>query len=316
MVEMRCLKIAVALFLLRTVATCGGPAPLVQPVTNPGMASVLASTRNGALAAGRLIGAAVPQQTLEDIAVIDASVLETPLDAAEQAAARDTIAAQYRENTKDFMQSRDFEHQIAQALLRGSPAEQMQARTIVWLGWLAAARNSPLPARWVATVKRHNSPVAAADGIVVTNRQLDALFVSNDWVAQAANLPLSTPQSRAAFASELATRFASMPQVERQQLAVADLRWDALRGVLNFGLKDKAVEIVHMNVRGPDDVPKGARHLEDAALQFEIGLVQFNKQMAAQTIAIMGGVADGAVAESINRAQDRFEGKFDVPHRH
>jgi hypothetical protein len=29
------------------------------------------------------------------------------------------------------------------------------------------------------------------------------------------------------------------------------------------------------------------RHLEDAALQFEIGLVQFNKQMAAQTIAIV-----------------------------
>jgi hypothetical protein len=39
---------------------------------------------------------------------------------------------------------------------------------------------------WVATVSRHDVPLISADGVVVTNRQIDALFVSNDWVAKAA----------------------------------------------------------------------------------------------------------------------------------
>jgi len=191
----------------------------------------------------------------------------------------------------------------------------MQARTIAWLGWLGAKQSSPLAARWVATVQRHNSPVAAMGGLAVTNRQLDALFVSNDWVAQAANLPLSTEESRAAFIRELPARFATMTQAERLQLALADLRWDALRGVIGLGLQSKAVEIVHQNVHGSHDVAMGARHLENAALQFALGMAQFNKQMMARTIAIMGGVGQGAVAESMNMAQDRFEGKFDAnPH--
>jgi hypothetical protein len=49
---------------------------------------------------------------------------------------------------------------------------------------------------------------------------------------------------------------------------------------------------------GPNDVAMGARHLGNAALQFELGVAQFNKQMAARTIAFIGGVGQGAVAES------------------
>jgi hypothetical protein len=192
----------------------------------------------------------------------------------------------------------------------------MQARTIVWLGWVAAAQGNLLTARWVATVKRHDVPVVTQSGLTVTNRQLDAMFVSNDWVAKAANLPLSTPETRAAFTRELPARFSAMTQAERQQLALADLRWDALRGVLGFGLQDKAVEIVHQNVHGSNDVPMGARHLENASLEFEQGMAQFNKQMWGRTLAIMGGVGQGAVAESMNMAQDRFEGKFDATPHH
>jgi len=296
----------------------GSDTPLVHAVSAPEMANVLASTRNASLAAEKMVGAsgAAVAQGFEDIAVIDASVLETPLDASEQAVARDTIATQYRQNPQGFMKALELERRIAQILLHGSADEQMQARTIVWIGWINTAQSSPLAARWVATVKRHDLPIAAAGGVVVTNRQLDALFVSNDWVAQAASLSVSTPESRAAFARTVAVRFASMTQVERLQLALADLRWDALREVLNFGLKDKAVQIARQNVHGPNDIAMGARHLENAALQFEQGLAQFNKQMAARTIAIMGGVGEGAVAESMNMAQDRFEGKFDATPHH
>jgi hypothetical protein len=295
--------------------------PVVQSVSNPQKASVLASTRNASLAAAKLVGAGaagspLTMQGFEDIAIIDASVLETPLNANEQAEGRDTIATQYRQNPQGFLKSLEIEHKLAEVLLHGSATEQTQARTIAWLGWLGARQSSPLAARWVATVQRHNSPVATAGGLAVTNRQLDAMFVSNDWVAQAANLPLITEESRAAFTRALPARFSAMTQAERLQLALADLRWDALRGVIGFGLQAKAVEIVHQNVHGPNDVAMGARHLENAALQFEIGMAQFNKQMQAQTIAIMGGVGQGAVAESMNMAQDRFEGKFDANRRH
>jgi hypothetical protein len=292
--------------------------PLVHPVSSTEMTNVLASTRNASLAAQHMVGAsgAAVVQGFEDIAVIDACVLETPLDVSDQAVARDTIATQYRQNHEGFMKSLEFEHRIAQLLLHGSPNEQMQARTIAWMGWINTAQNSPLAARWVATVKRHDLPIVTANGIVVTNRQLDALFVSNDWVAQAAKLPVSTPVSRAGFAWTLPNRFASMTQVEQMQIALADLRWDALLEVINFGLKDKAIEIVQQNVHKSNDIAMGARHLENAALRFEQGLAQLNRQMAARTLAIMGGVGQGAVAESMNMAQDRFEGKFDATPHH
>jgi hypothetical protein len=283
--------------------------------------NVLASTRNAALAAAKLVGAGSPGnpltlQDFEDIAVIDASVLDTPLDANEQAEGRDTIAGQYRQNPQAFVKNLEIEHKLAGVLLHGSATEQMQARTIAWLGWLGAAQSSPVAARWVATVKRHNLPIASVSGIAVTNRQLDAMFVSNDWVAQAANLPLSTQESRAAFRQQLPARFAAMSQAERLQLALADVRWDALRGVIGFGLQARAVEIVHQNVHSAKDVPLGARYLENSAIQFDQGMAQFNKQMAARTIAIMGGVGQGAVAESMNMAQNRFEGKFDATPHH
>ena len=316
------LGVVMTLFLAADRAgALNAAAPVVQSVSDAQKASVLASTRNATLAAWKLVGAEaagspLTMQDFEDIAIIDASVLETPLDANEQAEGRDTIATQYRQNPKGFMQSLEFERKLAQVLAHGSATEQMQARTIAWLGWLGARQSSPLAARWVATVKRHNSPVAAAGELAVTNRQLDAMFVSNDWVARAANLPVSTQESRAAFTRELPARFATMTQSERLQLALADIRWSALRGVIGFGLQAKAVEIVHQNVHGSADIAMGARHLENAALEFEQGMAQFNKQMWGRTIAIMGGVGEGAVAESMNMAQDRFEGKFDATPHH
>jgi hypothetical protein len=311
------LSFGVALFFVVQHAFCATPfLSRVPSVSDPQMASVLSSTRQPALAAARQLGAVDYQQGFEDIAVIDASVLEIPLDVSEQEAARDTLVTQYRRNPQAFIKGLEIEHQLAQILLRGTPTQQMQARTIAWLGWVDSAPDSPLTMRWVATVRRHDFPIVSANRVVVTNRQIDALFVSNDWVAKVSNFPQSTLESRAAFTQSLPGKFSSLPQVERQQLAVADLRWDALRGVLNFGLQDKAISIAHINVHGPADVGKAARHLEDAALEFDRGVQQFNKQVSDRAMALMGGVGDGAVAESMNMAQDRFEGKFDATPHH
>jgi hypothetical protein len=205
------LAMVAAWFVQAESAQALNSAPPVVPSTSDAQtSSVLASTRNASLAAAKLVGAGtagspLTLQDFEEIAVIDASVLDTPLDANEQAEGRDTIATQYRQNPTAFVKS--------------------------------------------------------------------------------------------------------------LEIALADLRWDALRGVIGFGLQAKAVEIMHQNVHSSKDIPMGARHLENAAIQFDQGLAQFNKQMAARTIAIMGGVGQGAVVESMNMAQDRFEGKFDAnPH--
>jgi hypothetical protein len=91
------LGVIVTSFLMAQRAEAFGSAvPVVQPVSNPQMASVLASTRNASQAAAKLLGAGaagspLTMQDFDDIAVIDASVLETPLDANEQAEGRDTI---------------------------------------------------------------------------------------------------------------------------------------------------------------------------------------------------------------------------------
>src|SRR5271168_245162 len=79
-----------ALFLTtECLVASGSNVPMVRPVSDPQMAAVLASTRNASMAAARLVGVGAKgspadTQVFDDIAVIDASVLETPLDTAEQ----------------------------------------------------------------------------------------------------------------------------------------------------------------------------------------------------------------------------------------
>jgi hypothetical protein len=310
------------LLLIPQIARANPPsAPAPLAVSDPRMAEVLASTRNASLAAAKLLGAGVTgspltSQIFEDIAVVDAALLESPLTPSEQAAGRDNIVAQCRANPEAFSKAADPTHKVAEILLHGSPSEQMQARTVLWLGWLQSASGHAGASNWVATVRRHNTPIVSANNLTVTNRQLDAIFVSDDWVAKAAHQPLSTPASRAAFAQSLPSRFASLPPVEQHQLALADVRWDAFEAVLEFGLQQKAVQIAQQNVRAPGDVSGAARYLEDSSIQFIQGLNQFNQQMWSRTLAIMGGTAQGSVAESINMAQNRFEGKFDAEPHH
>src|SRR5277367_3472704 len=144
------LGLVVAWFVLAESAQpLNSAPPLVPSISDAQTASVLANTRNASLAAGKLAGAGtagspLTVQDFEEIAVIDASVLDTPLDANEQAEGRDTIAAQYRQNPTAFVKSLEIEHKLAGVLLHGSPTEQLQARTIAWLGWLGAAQSSPL----------------------------------------------------------------------------------------------------------------------------------------------------------------------------
>jgi hypothetical protein len=227
---------------------------------------------------------------IQDILVMDGSVLETPLNPTEQEEGRKRILNQFQVNPEAFCAGLPLQRKYAEIMRHGSASERTKLGVDLWNGWLAGATYDPLTADWVAVVKRHNPPIVGAAGLVVSRRQIDAMFASNDWVAQAANLPTSTPESRAAFVKGRSAKFASTPQAQKEQLAAADLRWLALRyQILGFSdLCTKAVGYVHQQVHGTGDVAAEARSLQDSALKFQ-ALREKNGQGWNQIIAGQAG---------------------------
>ena len=96
------------------------------------------------------------------------------------------------------------------------------------------------------------------------------MFTSNDWVARAANLPVSTPDSRAAVVRDLKTKFASLPAEQKEWYAEGDLRWWALQDPIlsSSDLRAKAVRLVQQAVHGPGEFPTEARALGNEGIKF------------------------------------------------
>jgi hypothetical protein len=180
-------------------------------------------------------------------------------------------------------------------------------RTVLWSHWIGAA-SDPATAVWLAMVKRHSPSIVVSGNLVVTHRQLDAMFASDDWVAQAAGLPTSTPATRAAYAAALPAKFAAMPLVEKQRFALADQRWAALLSPIldHSDLRAKAVSIVHQNVHGPADVATQARSLENDGIEFHVEIAQFMQHMAQVSGVGYQGTTN---ANAINFASRKFLGE-------
>jgi hypothetical protein len=247
------------------------------------------------------------EQNLEDIRTVDACVLDSPLNPAEEQDASENILGQFRSNPEAFVRSMPDTHRYAEILRHGSQTERLMLSSVLWGRWMGAT-GDPSVAIWVAMVKRHSPPVARDGNLLVTNRQLTAMFASNDWVAQAAGLPTSTPESRAAYAKKLAVGFASMSPQEKQQLAFADQRWVALQSPIldHTDLRAKAISLAKQHVHGPGDVAPEARSLENDGLEFHAEMQQFAEHMAQ-----IGGVGylGKTQADGINFATRKFMGQ-------
>jgi hypothetical protein len=235
---------------------------------------------------------------LQDILLMDSAVLETPLNATEQQQGRERILKQFHQNPEAFCKGLPVERQAAEIMRRGTAAERLELGVKLWIRWLDAAGRDPATAEWIAVVKRHNPPIASADGLTVTKRQLDAMFLSNDWVARQANLPTSTPESRAAFAKEISAKFASLPRQQKEWAAQADLRWLALQDPImdNSDLREKAISLVHQWVHKPEDVPDEARVLENVGIQFH----QLMQKEMAQTTQMIGAMSGAFQAQNLS----------------
>ena len=105
------------------------------------------------------------------------------MDAKEQAEGRDTIAAQYRQRSQRLLvQGLEVEHKLAEILLEWicDGTDAGANNRLVGMAWRQAEQPTDGQVGGHRTLGASNSPVAAMGGLAVTNRQLDALFVSND----------------------------------------------------------------------------------------------------------------------------------------
>lgn len=247
------------------------------------------------------------EQDIQNTMTIDGIVLATPLSPAEKQQARQNIIAEFNKDPAAFTKSKPLAQKMLTVIRNGSELERRELSVALWCRWNGASSSDPLVARWVEMMRRHNPPIVSSGDLVVTQRQIDALFASNDWVAQTVGLPTSTPQSRAAYAAQVRHSFASLPAPAKEALAHADLRWFALQDPIldHTDLHAKAVSLVRKNVHSLADVPKEARSLENDGLQFHAAINQF-----AQNMARIGGVGTvGATqAEGINFATRKFMG--------
>jgi hypothetical protein len=257
----------------------------------------IAAQQGGGSVLARSAACVFTSQDFADILVMDGAVLQTPLTPAEQERGRQRILAQFHKNPDVFCKNMPVLREKAAIMGHGSPSDREHLGVELWSAWLLAAPFDPLAAEWVAVVKQHNPPVVAADGLSVSKLQLDALFASNDWVAQAANLPTSTPESRAAFQRELSTGFAALPRVQKERLAKADERWAALQDVIlrDNDSRAKTVSVVRQKIHDPKDVPMAARVLEDIGVEFET----VSRADAQRTIAVMGALGQAAQAQNL-----------------
>jgi hypothetical protein len=248
------------------------------------------------------------ERDMQDTLLVDSSVLDTPLIPAEVEESRQNILGQFQRNPEAGSKGLAEVHKLAEIMRHGSQSESLQLGVALWSRWVARASDDPSVKRWVEIVIRHNPPIVSSEGLVVTQRQLAAMFVSNDWVAQTAQLPTSTPESRAAFARELPSKFPSMTHAEKEQLALADRRWTLLQDPImdHSDLHAKAVSLVHQNVHGSADVPTEARALEDAGIQFNAEMAQFVRNMGQ----ISGISTSGQMnTNAINFASRKFLGE-------
>jgi hypothetical protein len=231
----------------------------------------------------------VTARDMQDILEMDKAVLKTPLTPTETEAGRVRILGQFQSRPEGFCKSLPAAHKAAEIMRHGSWAEQTQLGVDLWNGWLLSSARDKASADWVAVVEQHNPPIVAADGLTVRDRQLNAMFASNDWVARAARLPASTPASRAAFVDALKSKFASFPREQKEWYAQADLRWLALQDPImdHDDLRAKAVGMVQQAVHGPADVANEARALENEGLKFHAVMAKYT-QRAAQIAGLAG----------------------------
>ena len=104
--------------------------------------------------------------------------------------------------------------------------------------------------------------------LVVTGHAIDALFASNDAIADIAGHPASTPADRAALVAELPQAFPGLAEGQQRMIANAEERWARLQMILDRmtpAAREQTIANVRTAAPTPAHVPTVARNLETSA---------------------------------------------------
>jgi hypothetical protein len=245
---------------------------------------------------------------LADVLAIDAGVLETPLSEAERARIQEIIIDGFKEAPDKVAKAFPAIHRNAELYRHGSLMEQSVAREAHWEAVLKAAPTDRIVAQWLDIMRHHGTVVVEGDGLVVTKPELQAMFASDDLVAEVAGQPKPAESEHAALAAGLPDRFAAMNPEEKTRYAHAERRRAALlQNILAYSdLRAKAVTLIKGAVHKPEDVAPEARSLEDDGMRFAEEIARFSQQQAA----IAGlDYKTKTTAEGINFASRKFLGQ-------
>lgn len=141
-------------------------------------------------------------------------------------------------------------------------------------GWLHNAQvlaetHNPWLQQEIAALQSAPSVIGNEGGRLVTLAEIAAQFAANDAIAKLAGLPPFSPAAMTGYAADLRSRFAALPEAERQQLVEAAGRWAALKRMLaDPRMRAGVLTDISAHVHGPADVPPMARAQEDVALRY------------------------------------------------
>src|SRR6202012_3269250 len=165
-------------------------------------------------------GVSYTKANLADVLAIDAGVLESPLSAAEQARIQAIVLDGFKEAPDKVAKSFAAVHNNAELYRHGSAMEQALAREAHWEAVLKAAPNDRIVAQWLDVMRQHGTVVVEGDGLAVTKPELQAMFATEDLVAEVAGQP--KPADRDALIAGLPERFAALKPEEKARFAHAE----------------------------------------------------------------------------------------------
>jgi hypothetical protein len=213
----------------------------------------------------------LPQAWLNDGFALAEFIAGAPLTEDEKARIAE---AERRDFADDPAKSAGSYAEIRAALAKVRAAADPPGRVKLREALRTAAYFSPAAARddpWKIAIEAHD-PVIAADPAshsIVTERGLDALFASDDFVADLAGQPsMSSAGLRRKIVDQLKVEFSLLPQQLKESFALAEPHWVALQqswAELTPAARQSLRDDLHRDVKKPEQVPPTAREFERIA---------------------------------------------------
>ena len=168
---------------------------------------------------------------------------------------------------------RDLNLTIQKLRRMQNPVERARLRQKLWPTVYFGAKEKKL-AVLLDVLQRHSRVLAEdpASKTLVTSHDVEALFASNDFVAQLAGRPSLSREQKPDLVARLPKIYSALSAQQKEFLRYGDLRWTALRTVwprLSEQRRQGLAAVMKETVKNPQQVPEAARVLETRAMMID-----------------------------------------------